>query len=263
MGRWYWVMVLTCMFIIVGVGQSPSFGQRTNDDLHHQHTNDQQSDCPKDNTPADNHVGFFINYAWPRDSIAQWIMAAFSIFSFIASVWAVVVLKTTLRETRNIGEQQVRAYISASKAIVSPTDQRNESPKISIHFQNSGTTPAVNVSYFCKPHVGGRDETSTIKSIGWIERENFIPNIASGATSEINAVITNMNERMREFRRAEESGIPAMLINGVVFYDDVFGKTYMSRFCFIFSDPDQEGELHPIQAPIPQFQHITSRTKYV
>src|SRR5690606_9537901 len=56
---------------------------------------------------------------------------------------------------------------------------------------------------------------------------------------------------------------PLIFVPGVIFYEDVFGNTYRSHFCFLLNNPTDAGSLEPIQTVVPQFERIESREAYI
>ena len=89
------------------------------------------------------------------DSLANWMTAIVGIVATLVSIWAVILLKHTLMQTaaatkaaqeavavsRNIGEQQVRAYISATNFKAKPFAV-GEKPEFTLDFRNAGQSPA-------------------------------------------------------------------------------------------------------------------------
>lgn len=78
------------------------------------------------------------------DTLAQWIMMVFTV---IAAGLLLVTLFVTLRmarDTRKIGEAQVRAYIKCSKVICKPLGDNGQDDifSLNIELQNFGQSPA-------------------------------------------------------------------------------------------------------------------------
>jgi hypothetical protein len=95
-----------------------------------------------------------------KDTLANWLVA---IFSFIAAILLWLTLRATqamAKDTRAIGEAQVRAYLSIVK-ISAAVDPASSHPTIEITVRNAGQSPArrieivVEFSFFPDPRLSG------------------------------------------------------------------------------------------------------------
>ena len=103
-----------------------------------------------------------------KDTLAQWIMAAFGVVATGVSIWAIILLRRTLREsrratkaalraaeaadatvdvTRDIGQRQIRAYVISDTEIVwqhvnDESGKNIVSHNFGIKWKNCGMTPA-------------------------------------------------------------------------------------------------------------------------
>jgi hypothetical protein len=91
-------------------------------------------------------TGFFQRYISKEDTLAQWMAAILSAFSFFTSVLTIVVVYRTLKATqkmatdaREIGEAQSRAYLGAVECTNSVASGFHY---ISVALKNFGNTPA-------------------------------------------------------------------------------------------------------------------------
>ena len=95
-------------------------------------------------------VGTFVR---PSDTLAQWVMALFTI-AFVVLVWRTLIATQDMaRDTRQIGEAQARAYIHAEIlgieiAKVENKDGSNIRFAARMRLFNSGSTPAHDVEMF-------------------------------------------------------------------------------------------------------------------
>ena len=103
-------------------------------------------------------------YDYPRTNVgdgwAQWAMVVLSFFTLCVSVCAVLLLKNTLKATRDavrsaddavgvtrdIGEKQIRACLSVVDGGITTIDKTQTSCGFFITAKNSGQSPAFNVS---------------------------------------------------------------------------------------------------------------------
>lgn len=67
----------------------------------------------------------------PKDTYAQWIMAAVSIVATGVSVWAVYLVRATLQETRNTTDAAIRSAISAEDANLATQEMLTDSRRVS------------------------------------------------------------------------------------------------------------------------------------
>ena len=88
-------------------------------------------------------------WVWFGDGLAQWFMALLSAAAFVISVYGVILLLSTLRATREIGQKQTSAYISVDRVDIGFFDsldvEENLSStlKISIWCLNAGHSPSI------------------------------------------------------------------------------------------------------------------------
>jgi hypothetical protein len=88
-------------------------------------------------------IGTFIS---PSDTLAQWIMAIFTIAVVVLVYRTLVATQDMARDTRDIGQKQARAYLSimlgkAEIEVVGNKDGSNLVVKIAVSVMNSGNTP--------------------------------------------------------------------------------------------------------------------------
>ncbi|QHD65762.1 hypothetical protein GS397_00870 [Sphingobium yanoikuyae] len=179
--------------------------------------------------------------------------------------------------SQTIGEAQARAYLSVPKMDFhvdrSPRYHKNFpnfEPKLYLH--NSGQTPAINISYYCSAVVCKAKDNS-LPDIELIDHHYFINNVMPGEPLELSPACYGLAVEWRKLRKGwSEVGddtklgdMPSLKIYGVVFYEDIFRKTFRSAFCFIYHDfTDGEGpwgkdDLSPIQERMPMFDPVMDR----
>lgn len=187
-----------------------------------------------------------------------------------------------IRETKRIGEAQARAYLSVIRADLELDRRPRIHPQIDaielyLTFHNSGATPAINVSHYCRSEVVRYGDVSAFSSLEFVPEQEFITNIPPNVDQRREITCFGLSRDLSDARNGYKSvtdqtpfeDYPVLLIEGVVFYDDVFGATYRSQFGFWFAcephptNVNGEDDLPTIQAPIPTFERIASRDDYV
>ncbi len=91
--------------------------------------------------------GFIRTFVSPSDTLAQWIMAAFTV-AVVYLVWKTLVTTQDMaRDTQRIGEAQVRAYLSITevRAVVVENTPDILAFEIEVSIRNSGQSPASDV----------------------------------------------------------------------------------------------------------------------
>lgn len=190
--------------------------------------------------------------------------------------------RETKDETIRIGEAQTRAYLSVVRADFH-VDRKKRTPggmpsvETILHVANSGETPAVNVSYFCTGVICKWGDKHVLPDdLDCVPHHGFTTNIPPREPEPIDAVSFGIARVWRDYVRAwatvdEETKfgeMPGMMIYGVMFYEDVFGQTFRSKFGFLFTDRPRAGgigrdKLPTLQTRIPTFERIEDRMNYI
>ena len=175
------------------------------------------------------------------DSLANWMTAIIGIVATLVSIWAVILLKQTLLQTaaatraaqdavavsRTIGEQQVRAYISATNFKAKPFVV-GEVPEFTLDFRNSGQSPARRCKVRASVFLGlGSGDHTKIRvpdpGLSYSRSE-----IAAGDNS---GILRRWGKPLsaQEFELLEKN-ILSFVLAGYLIYDDVFGKARRMTF---------------------------------
>ena len=185
---------------------------------------------------------------WPelaaRDTYAQWIMALLSVVATGISIWAVKLVRDTLvvtrdavADTRQIGEAQVRAYLTVSGGRYSVG---MGSTRYDIKIKNVGQSPARNVKSVCYIDLAGRpgpdrEYTSWKSHIAAISSSGegkvwFFYNIPDNPDFRGNPGIAfpEIPKDREKILRDEE--FPHSSIRVAVGWDDVFGRRQNQTF---------------------------------
>lgn len=227
------------------------------------------------------------------DLIAQIWMAIFAGLQLVLTFGALIYIRWTLIETRKavaeaasatdaardavaetsrIGEAQVRAYLSvvgAKYAEVPP----DGTPELHLSLNNSGSTPAVSISYFCGCTVSGFGEAREFLCPNAVPFLVSMPPVPGTETRQDRAMCFALSANRESYRIAltkfdEHSPLkmaPVLIIWGVLFYEDVFGATYRSNFAFLAEPRGWPRELNLSVTHTPQtsFRRIKDRNNYV
>lgn len=186
-----------------------------------------------------------------QDLYAQRDMAKWALWMFIVSTAGVVVgafglyfLKRTLDETsamtlatREIGENQTKAYISLTKAFIVLEDAPINSLSLRVEIKNDGATPAKNVAYGYCVLVGGITRETIVSVVDkpyWRQCGAIAPGDTTKDTFTIPGILSAAQEYQRQIKQWNDdncaSDWPCFFFEGAVIYDDVFGKSYESKF---------------------------------
>lgn len=189
---------------------------------------------------------------------AFWLLLA-SIAGILVSFAGVLLLIATIRQgrdglkvadaavgvTREIGRDQVRAYVEISKVTFYWGTPRGKHPQFKIHIKNHGETPVkwfeVNQSYIVYPHDGRNPLPDTFE--GFCLADDFGPRL-SGVNPGAKGVqfagpeITNIEEIRKCWRDAPTAksrptdNTHGAIIFGEVRYCTIFDEVYRSQFVF-------------------------------
>lgn len=217
------------------------------------------------------------------------VMGITAVVGILLGLGSVALIFYTLRatqemaaDTRRIGEAQVRAYLSITKA-----DMRIEfRPKltekmpdidIGLYFSNSGQTPAVNISYFCWAEASTHNDIEVFSDLDEYDFHDFTNTVAANSEARRSVICFGILNAITEGSKLHPviadnprlGDFPIIKMNGVVFYQDIFGKEFKSHFSFWIDAPKKYGfsvssdDLGTVQAIIPVFEQIESRAAYI
>lgn len=191
-------------------------------------------------------AGYFLG-----ETYAQWMMALAAVAALAVSVWAVVLLKSTLHATRaaltkaddanriarEIGQAQVRAYLSSPQIDIDFEDQKHIG--VTVYYKNSGQSPAINIIASVHINVFGvvsntdkEERTFRITEFAGMR----LPDAIANQISQQKVVYRNIN-----LTRGNESCLPILrtcVLEVVLIAHDVFGEKISSYSCLSgqFSD---------------------------
>lgn len=179
-------------------------------------------------------IGTFIS---PSDTLAQWIMAAFTV-AVVFLVWKTLIAtqnmaaQTTIMasDTRGIGESQIRAYLHCASISVN-TDAPEYTTSIEVH--NFGQTPAKNAIIWCHTWVSSYPLKDTLPDAPQSEIMTFSctdmpPGFSYHFRQPHGCALNDFSIREIEAKRA------AFYVYGKSTYKDVFGNDRWSRFLYFY-----------------------------
>ena len=145
------------------------------------------------------------------DTVAQWIMA---LFAFIAAglLWSTfLATRKMATDTREIGEAQVRAYLTIEDAKFTPeVSQEHVVWHISVKIRNTGQSPARGIT--AKAIVKHRNCTPTT---------NIIPDL-SGGGYETRTLRVHQNSDDLWFKYGSDTKV-VLMVSVVLTFRDIFG----------------------------------------
>ena len=183
-----------------------------------------------------------------EDTLAQWIMATFTIGAVLL-LWRTLIYtrrtlneakeatsaaKDTVRVTREIGISQTRAYINCFDAGIK-NFRVGETPEYFISIRNIGQSPARNVRVAIATRGCDDPDTKAIKNLVVAKAENIAP---TGHLPHCKKFDNPLSQEWFDAVMAKQKSIALV---GYIIYNDVFGKTRRTVFRY-GTDPDSLNE---------------------
>lgn len=177
------------------------------------------------------------------DTLANWIMALFTIFTVILVWRTLVATQKMVRDTARIGEAQSRAYVHADKVHFFWGNENQTRPRVEIWVRNTGLTPAnwyeIRIKELVYPHEGFDHSTPIIDQVTFPEKFegpwNAIP--ADGEGNKATFFFVEENE-IEEINKAamDRMGLSkpshGFSVVGEIRYQTFFGEIFISQFAF-------------------------------
>jgi len=181
-------------------------------------------------------IGTFVS---PSDTLAQWIMAVFTV-AVVILVWRTLIATQRMAfDTRHIGEAQVRAYLSVEVENVPALE--GAPPDAPVFFRvkltNNGQSPARDVVYSVKTGLQPKKLPSPCPDmIKVIDGSGFSISAGDTGGAEFPSTIS-FADLMRNYDDADR--VPHITV--VVNFSDVFENRWKQRFAaqitpIIFTD---------------------------
>ena len=173
------------------------------------------------------------------DTAAQWVMAISGVAAISISVWAVLLLKSTLNATRDtlheaekttkaaeetiavtqrVANAQLRAYVGITEGSM---DLGGRNPIARFTVKNTGQTPAYGVTNWINGHAGETNEFGPPEGDDYVPRLDLMP----GGDTKISFPFDDPVSVVA----ADRLGIP-LYVWGRLEYKDAFGGLRWTRF---------------------------------
>lgn len=180
-------------------------------------------------------IGTFIS---PSDTLAQWIMAVFTIAAVILVWRTLVATQSIATDTREIGQIQVRAYISIESVAIKPTRNSDGKIQADMVLKNFGQSPARNVTHELQVLFAHSEEKVQVR----VQDLELPPvqRMPGGGTTDVSAGESNSCRAFTPVTPASifsdvKDGTAVIIVRGWVRYEDVFGAKHHTNF-FWFRD---------------------------
>ncbi len=165
-----------------------------------------------------------------KDTLANWLVA---IFSIIAALFLWLTLRATqemARDTRRIGEAQVRAYLTFSGSEVAYGSEDGPATYFLVRpkFKNTGQSPGIIVYAFCSAMLVDELASPIDCRVGRANQYRTKLKLGSGEERWTGGLSISVEDAARAF--AEHK---IMLFFGCIEFTDTFGDDRRSEdFCF-------------------------------
>lgn len=176
-------------------------------------------------------VGTFIS---PSDTLAQWIMAVFTI-AVVFLVWrTLIATQEMVRDTRDIGQKQTRAYLHCKTVTVQRVAAGKYISHVEIH--NFGQTPAKKMIVWFGCWIEQYPLQEKLK--GPSQQESSAFSVHDMPPRSSHNLIIPLGRILSEYDISEiEAERCAVYVWGEAAYLDIFGKERSSKFVYYRTGP--------------------------
>lgn len=175
-------------------------------------------------------------FKW-EDTLAQWIMMAFTIVAAGLLLGTLRVTRRMASETTRIGEKQVRAYVSTCGVQTFDKKSNGEIDFFELTFKNFGQSPARIETILTTVAMINTSDFSQIWSQEYYSEQG---SISAGAVHK--ETLRLGKSRIFNFNYAGKVRDRIVTVYGVIHYKDVFGKPDKSRFSFVVDEDEDVPE---------------------
>lgn len=189
-----------------------------------------------------------------EETHAQWLVAIFSTVGVGVSVWAVILVRDTLSETRKavkaaddavivtreMGKDQSRAYVHVDRAELRWGDDQAIAPSFRLYVVNTGHTPAKWFAYKGEVFTRKLDEDGRVIDLrkfsqNPVPERDFVRWNALGPGKELSFNIDPITiEDVRETYGKKDVSLE---VAGVLRYCTFFDEIFESEFWFMLKRP--------------------------
>lgn len=179
-----------------------------------------------------------------QQEMARWAfyMLAVSSAGLVITAVGIYYVRDTLIETRKsvqvtreIGEAQVRAYLSIRPTVIpsmegAPLDHRRS---FEVEIENAGLTPARNVNAVVYADWLPRNLPSPCPNLVRMRDGSTQADLTIAAGSSISASAETKLTDLDFLTKDTNAGPTVPHLYGIVWYNDVFGRPHRTRFAFV------------------------------
>lgn len=170
------------------------------------------------------------------DTAAQWLMTLLTLAAVVLIFLTLRDTRQILTDTRNIGEAQVRAYLGPHDPTLVQELLPNGNLRAKISYKNTGQSPALKVTH--------ETQVAFIHSVNDVEiraDEGILPPILGqpkGSIADISGQgvyfdeVKTLTPVPQNFSELIDAGLAVAYVRDWIKYEDVFGITHESHFCF-------------------------------
>jgi hypothetical protein len=133
------------------------------------------------------------------------------------------------RNTPNIAERQLRAYVTVDGAAISKFGGK-EPPEFQVILKNTGQTPAYEIKGFTGVFMGDFPYRQTFPTVGGVQS---FPSVL-GAGSIMRGIVPTARSLSDAEIAAIKDGTGAIYGFGGVSYKDAFGDSHLTKYRFFF-----------------------------
>ncbi|MEJ6398589.1 hypothetical protein [Yoonia sp. 208BN28-4] len=182
-------------------------------------------------------IGTFVS---PSDTLAQWIMAAFTI-AVVVLVWRTLIATQNIAtDTRKIGEAQVRAYMTYDDIEIIWENKINgpPEPNFAVVWRNTGNSPARNVrqSIFFISEKGPRFRGSIMSLQDMRENLAAFGKIVGPQKTTVSPIRGTVPTRLVADWVDEKT---TFILTGLIEWDDIFGTRLYSQYTAVLIADDR------------------------
>lgn len=212
----------------------PSVGADSRSTPHRHNETGTESDQPSEH--------FWRAWFSRQDTVAQWLMMLSGFLAVGISLWAVLLVRRSLEQTREAIKETRRGTIAAERSVEITADsaqrqlrayvnvinanvewKNNRIIKLCVHFKNTGQTPAKECRVYTGYGIGCPN------SIPEPDTTEIVPVTVLGAGSNFSIDGTTFSIDDVDYRKIRNREMGFYVI-GVFHYIDIFDKPHITRY---------------------------------
>ena len=169
-----------------------------------------------------------------------------------------------LNLARAVARAELQPYVHATRALVYLSEEEGRLPHAKVTFENSGRTPAISAEFYAFLDAGDWKAVNRYKKVARNISSN-VGVIPPGQRRDREVRLTREGIRKAWAKWSElEADEPRghFVLRGFVRYQDTFGASYVTEFCYVAPELDNDGEtkLKPVHIVGPTYQPVDAKT---